>query len=104
MPYKTLDHWNNILSQANNIMSLCKPYLSDETITAVQHYLDHDEYEMAIEGLFIDIMQLPIAPESLDSKTCIELAKSVELDKESVFRDDFWAKFLEFCHSKLKQG
>jgi len=102
MTEKTLNEWNDVLTQVNNILSTCKPYLSDETITAVRHYLDHDEYEMAVEGLFIDIMQLTVIPDSLSSKMCIDLAKSVDLDKEVVFLNDFWEIFLAFCHDKLK--
>ena len=102
MTEKTHDEWIDIISQTNNIMLICKPYLSDETIVAVKNYLDHDEYEMAIEGLFIDIMQLPAIPDSLSSKICIDLALSVGLDKEVVYQHDFWEKFLTFCRDKLK--
>lgn len=51
-----------IFLRANNLLRRLldanKPNLDLKSIDAVLHYLDHDEYEMAFEGLFIDLMTL----------------------------------------------
>ena len=55
--------------------------LDTETRDAVSHYIDHDEYEMAFEGLFIEIMKVEVLP-SLDYKKCREIAVLLRLDQE----------------------
>ena len=83
------------------ILDLCQSYLTQDTIDAVMHYVNHDEYEMAAEGLFIDIMKLDIVPPNLSKSMCFNLVTSLELDKEVVFEPDFWLKFTEFCNNRL---
>jgi hypothetical protein len=102
MVNKDSSEWEIIEKKALDILELCQGCLSHDTIKFVKEYLGHAEYEMAIEGLFIDIMQLPTVPDALESKMCIDLAKSVGLDKEVVYLPDFWTKLLNFCHEKLK--
>ena len=54
-----------------------------------------DRYEMAFEGLFIEIMQCK-NPVSIDVKKSVAVAKSLQLDIESVFDANFWNHFKEF--------
>lgn len=49
-----------------------------ESVAAVEHYLRHDEYEMALEGLCIDLLKLPhLSPAVV--RRCIDLAHQVGL-------------------------
>lgn len=73
----------------DSILELLKNTLDKETINAVQHYLSHDKYEMAFEGLFIDIMDLPEVPE-IDFLKSRKIGQLLKLDKESVFDFNFW--------------
>lgn len=66
--------------------------LDKEAIDFVQHYIEHDEYEMAFEGLFIEIMKLEEIPK-IDLFKSKEIGKSLKMNEESVFDFDFWNKF-----------
>jgi len=42
----------------SNILLRVRSELDDESIKTVEHYIQYDEYEMAFEVLFIEIMKL----------------------------------------------
>lgn len=69
--------------------------LDKDVIAEINHYLKHEEYEIAYEGLFLEIMKLKPMP-SIDWTKSKHIAKLLNLDKESVLDDRFWAKISEF--------
>lgn len=91
------------LNEINNFirktLSLVKCDLDEESYNAVEHYLNHDEYEMAFEGLFIELIQSKSKP-IIDFKNSRKIALALGLDKESVFDGDFWIKFEKFLRKK----
>ncbi len=89
--------WENISKEIKKILSVCQLYLSQETIDAAMHYIHHDEYEMAAEGLLLDIMELNPIPDCLKKEDCMKLAIACGLNHEVVFCSDFWKKITEFC-------
>ena len=70
--------------------------LDAETMEAVQHYLDHSEYEMAYEGLFIELMKLDNKHKNIDYGIYTDLGKKLKLDVESVFDSGFWGKYIKY--------
>lgn len=62
----------------------------------VLHYFNHNEYEMALEGFLIEIMDnnLPI----VRNKKIMELVKYYNLDRETVFDFYFYQKFLIYLN------
>jgi hypothetical protein len=66
--------------------------LDKESVVLLQHYLNHDEYEMAFEGLFIEIMKMSEAPK-IDINRSKEIGRLLKLDEESIFEFDFWERF-----------
>lgn len=70
--------------------------LDSESVDAVQHYISHDEYEMAFEGLFIDLMILGKIKSNKNLSVYMELGKNLGLEQGSVFDGDFWLKLTEF--------
>lgn len=82
--------WEHVRAESLAILEDCRDALGAETAKAVRHYLDHDEYEMAVEGLCLDLL----ARESptVDWQRCLSLARRVGLDKVSVFDAEFWVK------------
>jgi len=88
--------WFEIKAFIEKILKLYCKFLSIESIDAVNHYLEHDEFEMAFEGLFLDLMSIEHLPQLLDGKRCMDLAIIMKLDKESVFDAEFWKKFSAF--------
>ena len=78
--------------------------LERDTQEFALHYLNHDEYEMAFEGLFLDLMKLGRFQSSFDISHAVHLAKALNLHQESVFRDDFWPLFEAFTQVLMQTG
>ena len=76
-------------------LTLLEGHLDTASIEAVEHYLNHSEFEMAFEGLFLEIMQLKDTS-SIDFQMAIEVGKDLRLNEESVFDHSFWNKFKKF--------
>lgn len=74
----------------------CKAYLDEEAANEVMHFYKHGEYEMALEGLLIEMMKINEYPENFSRDKIIELAVYYRLNVESVFDHYFWEKFLKW--------
>ena len=80
----------------NELIELCRAKLDSETIDAVQHYIKHDEFEMAFEGLFLDILIMDYWPEGLNIDNYCRVGYKLCLSTESVFDVNFWEKLMLF--------
>jgi hypothetical protein len=85
----------------DSILTQLKSTLDDDTIDSINHYLSHAEYEMAFEGLFIEIMQLTHIPQ-IDLIKSQLIAKELNLDNESIFDHLFWKKFSQYVEKHKK--
>lgn len=86
-----------------SIVSLLEAYsdiLDTDTYSAVTHYLEHGEYEMAYEGLFIDLIDAKFEIQKIDIKYYLTLGVKLNLDKESVFKGDFWKCLTNYIHKQ----
>lgn len=90
------EFWLMTESMLQELLNQSQEKLDADSIESVQHYLDHSEYEMAFEGLFIELMKLNHIPKNADIGKYIELGKNLDLENESVFDADFWSKFVQF--------
>lgn len=70
--------------------------LDEESQEFARHYLDHDEYELAFEGLFLGLITHGTMKSSEKLNTYVALGKSLKLDKESIIDAHFWSKLLHF--------
>jgi hypothetical protein len=84
----------------NEVLSIVTPNLEKDLITFVKHYLYHAEYEMAFEGLFIAIMKFDTVP-VIDWRKSIEIAKKLKLNMESIYDENFWARFNKYVEDKI---
>lgn len=89
------DTWKYIKEFIQSILKTVNSKLDKESIDSVNHYVDHDEYEMAFEGLFLEIMKLEEIPK-IDMLKSKEVAELLKLNEESVFDFDFWNRFNDF--------
>lgn len=78
------------------LISACKIYLDEKTANEIMHFYMHDEYEMALEGLLIEMIKINKHPEKISRDKIIELVENYQLNIESVFDYNFWGKFLEW--------
>lgn len=93
----------NDLYYYNQLIELIKisaQYLDDSAYREIEHYLKHDEYEMAFEGLIIELIKNKIQPDSFDFINWKEIAVFYNLDKCSVFLINFWNEFVEWVEYK----
>ncbi len=75
------------------MMALVSRHASAETRESVEHYLGHGEYEIALEGLCIDLMD-SAEMTAADFSECVALGRIVRRDQQTVLRDDFWPTLL----------
>ena len=90
------EFWSNTEQLLQTLLDDHSDRLDCDSKAWVQHYLDHSEYEMAFEGLFIELMKLDPKPMDINFRTFIELGKTLGLEKDSVLDADFWSKFMQF--------
>ncbi|MCI5072301.1 hypothetical protein MRY82_05095 [bacterium] len=84
--------WQTVYDYIFEILNINKDILDQSTVDAVRHYLNHDEYELAFEGLFIDIIKYKVTP-MLDIEKAKNVAISLNLNHESVLDAEFWSNF-----------
>lgn len=79
----------------------CLGLIDHDAANQVQHYLDHDEYEMAFEGLVWELIMKNVTPPSFDFVVWETLANDMGLMENSIFDDDFWNKFQEWGRQRI---
>jgi hypothetical protein len=87
--------WNKINIFLKSTLNEVGSYLDEDSIKTVNHYIDHDEYEMAFEIIFLEIMKMHKKP-VIDYKQTTETALHLKLDKQTIFDIDFWKKYKDW--------
>jgi hypothetical protein len=87
--------WEYIKESLKAILSLVDSKLEKSLIDHIEHYIKHDEYEMAFEVLFTEIIKFENLS-LIDYKKVKEIGKLLKLDKETVFDPNFWGNFISF--------
>ncbi len=95
-----MSKWTLIKESIQFALNQYKAEFDDETINTIHHYINHDEYEMAFEGLFIEIMKLNISLK-IDLETYWNIAESLNLSNGTFFDPDFWYKFQIFYKNNI---
>jgi len=86
--------WVEAERRIRQLLARSTAELDVETVEAVEHYLDHAEYEMALEGLCIDLLLL--ADDSkVDWSEAISLGRLLRLDQEQVLDVTLWSRLVE---------
>ncbi|CAN7437753.1 hypothetical protein [Rhizobium sp. LjRoot258] len=75
--------------------------LDAESVEVIGLYLDNREYEMAFEGLFLELIKSGKTIK-LNASECMGMARQLKLDKETVFDYQFWSKFEAYLHDMAK--
>jgi len=74
--------------------------LPSEGLRAVRHFLEHGEYEMAFEGLVLELIQNDATPAGFYASKWLNVAEGLGLRAESVFVGDFWAQLTAWAASR----
>ncbi|ANH66794.1 hypothetical protein [Mitsuaria sp. 7] len=64
--------------------------LSEESQTNICHFLEVAEIEMACESFVLSLLEEEIQLSVDVKRELLDLALGLQLDRESVFRSDFW--------------
>jgi hypothetical protein len=79
-----------------NLMENAKSIISVRAYAEVCHFYEHGEYEMAFEGLLIELIQSRKHPKNFIKEEWKTLGLQFELDKQSVFDCSIWEKFVNW--------
>lgn len=79
----------------------CEEYIDDESINEVMHFYRHGEYEMALEGLLIEMMKINKYPKNFTLNSVNDLVIYYHLNIESVFDYYFGEKFEKWISRDL---
>ena len=70
--------------------------LGQDAIKEVTHFLKNGEYEMAFEGLVLELIATGGIPTGFVANAWESLGRELGLQQESVFDGEFWSKFGEW--------
>lgn len=81
-------------AKIGQIISVSLPLLSREIARKeVLHFYEHGEFEMAFEGLLLELMSEDRRPVEFSFEEWGDVIREIGLDKQSVFDSEFWPKF-----------
>ncbi|QDT30707.1 hypothetical protein [Gimesia panareensis] len=75
------------------LADLCRPLFDSETLTGVDHYLNHNEPEMALEGLLIELIQANRYPVPFDTDRWEQIVASADFSDGGVFEEEILHQF-----------
>lgn len=78
----------------------CEENLDKESVDEVMHFYSHGEYEMALEGLIIELMKVQKSSNCNNVDILNDLVLYYRLNVESVFDYYFWEKFTKWLLEK----
>jgi len=73
-----------------------KDIISKEAYSEIYHFYEHAEYEMAFEGLIIELVQENKYPNDFSKAEWEALGIEFVLKENSVFDHDIWGKFIKW--------
>jgi hypothetical protein len=74
-------------------LAMCNTRLSAEATREIEHWLQHDELELAFESLGLSIMREQVTLSSEVREALFPLGLLLGLDRESVLSSTFWRDF-----------
>lgn len=82
--YKIIEHDFSV------IFACYKREISGSAREAVEHYIEFAEIEMACESFVLSVLEEQIQLSAEAKNDLLHIILSLGLDKESIFRVDFW--------------
>ena len=80
-----------------------KSCLNEEQIDAVLDYYNHGEYEMAFEGLMIELISNNCYPDCFSFTNWLQVGENCKINLYANFDDTIWNRFLEWAQLYEKQ-
>lgn len=94
--------WKKLVADIQSEIDANVGIIPPERLNDIQHYLDHDEYSMAFEYLYLEVMEHANARFILGPDKAREMAIFFDLDDENecVIDHEFWPKFEAFLNAQ----
>lgn len=80
-------------NQLRTFIDASKYLIAPDGLDSVEHYFDVSEFEMAFEGLILELINSSKYPDGFNYSEWMRLAKHYGLDLDPVFDARFWDKF-----------
>lgn len=77
-------------------LNLIRERISPNTLTGIEHYLDHAEIEMAFELFCLEIISKNISFPQNKKRQLLDLAERLGLKSNSVYEPDLWEKLVVY--------
>jgi hypothetical protein len=84
---------DEIVAALKRMLANAASILPSDSIDAVRYYIEHDEYEIAFEGLMLDLYKRGSLPKGFDTQEATTIAVALHLNEDSVLDSEFWDKF-----------
>ncbi|NQX64625.1 hypothetical protein HQN90_00655 [Paenibacillus alba] len=81
---------------------MSKLIILPDGLEGVLHFFEHGEYEMAFEGLIIELTNVALYPKGFKYSEWFSLALHYKLNVESVFDVNIWFKFKQWGEAHQK--
>lgn len=91
---------NKPFERIGELIEQSKSLLEDGAIIEIVHYYEHGEYEMAFEGLLIELIKAHKYPEQFNFTEWKSIVKCCNIHQDFVFDSEIWSKFLKWGCSK----
>ena len=82
--------YQSIDARFRSIFNRYAAQLSNESRENVQHFIENAEAEMACESFILSVLEEKIQLPADVKRELLKIALALQLDKEAVFRADFW--------------
>lgn len=84
------ERYRELVADFKAVFVSCSRLLTDEAVQNVEHYLEVAELEMAYESFVLSVIEEKIPLSESARMDLLGLGLALGLDKEAVFRADFW--------------
>ncbi|WP_298145032.1 hypothetical protein [Flavobacterium sp.] len=95
--------WTDIKHEFSLLLNLFAKNLDEPSLNEIEHFIKHDEYEMAFELLFLELFNKENLPH-FDHKKVKNIALLLKVDQETVYDTDFWITFSKFINQIESQN
>lgn len=80
--------------EVETLLEKYRSTISKDSVAHIEHYLHHDELEMAFESLALSVIEEHIEISEPDQKIMLQLGITLEVESNSVFDGETWNKLV----------
>lgn len=86
------------INELGDLINKCQNCIDKKGFKEVKKYYNYGEFEVALEGLIIELIAAKKYPEEFNPEEWKKIAIDFELNNETVLDDNSWENFLNWCN------